>query len=117
MPVKNPPARPALGTARVADRRETRHNSGMAEDFIMRMRLQEVLAYRQLQSTVRSGANRTLFNAGILLFLDYVIYLARGLDPFVVIYSILALLEFAVGLWKKFFPTLEAVLVDGFVLA
>jgi len=89
----------------------------MTEDFIMRMRLEEVLAYRRLQQTVRSGANRTIINAGILLFLDYLIFQLKGrIDLVIIIYLMLALAELAVGLWKKFFPTLEAVLVDGFVL-
>ena len=73
----------------------------MAEDFIMRMRLEEVLAYRRLQQTVRSGANRTIINAGILLFLDYLIFQLKGqIDLVIIIYLMLALAELAVGLWK-----------------
>jgi hypothetical protein len=89
----------------------------MTDDAEMRLRLQQVVAYRQLCRTIRSRANHTLVNAAIWLGLTYFLYnLERGLTPIVLAYLVLGVGELLVGLWKKLTPTLEAVLADGLIL-
>lgn len=83
----------------------------------MRYRLQQVLAYRQLQAAVRAGATHTLVNACIWLGLTFLIFQNAGPDPMLLAYLGLGVGELFVGIWKKAWPTLEAVLVDGLVSA
>lgn len=86
----------------------------MTDDDNMRFRLQQVLAYRHLQAAVRAGATHTLINA--VIWLGLTVMLFQG-DPILLAYLGLGLAELAVGLWKKVWPTLEAVLADGLVVA
>jgi hypothetical protein len=89
----------------------------MTDDSTMRFRLQQVLAYRHLQAAVRSGASHTLVNAAIWIALTFMLFQAMGLNPVLLAYLGLGVAELLVGLWKKMWPTLEAVLADGLVLA
>lgn len=88
----------------------------MTDDATMRFRLQQVIAYRQVRAAVRAGAGHTLINALIMLGLTYFLYTAVGADSIVLTYGAIGLAELAVGLWKKFAPSVEAVLADGLIL-
>jgi hypothetical protein len=89
----------------------------MTDDAMMRARLQQVLAYRQLQAAVRAGATHTIVNAVIWMALTFMIFQGVGPQPYLIAYFGLAVGELLVGFWKKLWPTLEAILVDGLVAA
>jgi hypothetical protein len=86
------------------------------DDAEMRLRLQRMVAYRHVCASVRAGATHTLVNAAIMLGLTYAIYTATGPDPILIPYLCIGLAELAVGVWKKWRPSIEAVVVDGLVL-
>ena len=86
----------------------------MTDDDNMRFRLQQVLAYRQLQASVRSGASHTLM--GGLVWLGLAALLFNNNFGFVAAYIALGCAELAIGVWKRLWPSLEAVLADGLVL-
>ena len=65
----------------------------MTDDDSMRFRLQQVLAYRHLQASVRSGANHTLFNAAIWIGLTAMLFQALGFNPILIAYLGLGLAE------------------------
>jgi hypothetical protein len=88
----------------------------MSDDLMMRFRLQQVAAYRQLCASVRAGASHTLINAVIWLALTWMLYNIVGLDLVVLVYLGIGVAELLVGLWKKAHPVPEAVLADGLVL-
>jgi hypothetical protein len=85
-------------------------------EYELRARLQQMAAYREICQAVRSGAGHTLFNAVLWLALTFYIYNAMGPHPWLLVYAALGLAELFVGLWKKFAPSVEAVLADGLVL-
>jgi len=88
----------------------------MTDDATMRFRLQQVASYRQVRAAVRAGASHTLINALIWLGITALLYEAIGPSPVVFIQFAIGLGELGVGVWKKFYPTVEAVLVDGLIL-
>ena len=84
----------------------------MTDDFIMRFRLQQVLAYRELCRHIRSSGRGNILFAGLMLALAY--YTFRPNASIVsVLYAGLALAELAVGLFKWMFPSAEGVLFDA----
>jgi hypothetical protein len=89
---------------------------GMTDDELMRLRLQQVAAYRQVCAAVRAGAGHTLFNAALMGGLTYLLYANFGPHPILLVNAALAVGELAVGLWKKARPSIDAVLVDGLLV-
>ena len=84
----------------------------MTDDFIMRFRLQQVLAYRELCRQSRSSGRGNVFFAGLMLTLAY--YTFRPNAPIIsILYAGLAFAELAVGLFKWMFPSAEGVLFDA----
>lgn len=88
----------------------------MADDFEMRMRLQQVAAYRDLCRRVRRTGRENVVFAIIMLVLAYMIS-QNGANPIVLaLYIMLALGELLVGLFKMVKPCAEGILLDGIVL-
>ena len=88
----------------------------MTDDFIMRFRLQQVLAYRELCRHIRSSGRGNILFAGLMLALAYYTFQpkAQGLIAIVsFLYVGLAFAELAVGLFKWLFPSAEGVLFDA----
>jgi hypothetical protein len=84
----------------------------------LRETFDRVNSYRYVTDHVRSTAGRTLFNGGFMLVIAWLAWPGNN-EPnvFVLSYAVLGLLEVAVGLWKKFAPTVECVLADAIVNA
>ena len=88
----------------------------MSDDFEMRMRLQQVAAYRELCRGVRRSGRDNVAFAGLMAFLAYMVW-KGGANPFVLaFYGLLIGSELAVGLFKWVFPSAEGHLFDGLVL-
>jgi hypothetical protein len=91
----------------------------MAEEAIMRSRLQRVAAYRELcRSVQRSGRENVVF-ALIMLGLAYAMFwppMAGIMEIVFYLYAGMALAEFAVGLFKVLMPRAEGILLDAFIL-
>lgn len=88
----------------------------MADETEMRMRLQQVAAYRELCRGVRRSGRDNIVFAALMAFLAYMVW-KNGLNPFfLVFYGILIGSELAVGLYKWAFPSAEGHLFDGLVL-
>jgi hypothetical protein len=85
-------------------------------EFELRARLQQMAGYRQICQLVRARAGHTLVNALIWLGLTYYLFTAIGPHPMLLGYLALGVAELLVGLWKKFAPSVEAVLADGLIL-
>ena len=83
---------------------------------MMRFRLQQVAAYRQLCASVRAGATHTLVNAVIWLGLTWGLFRPFLPESLLYVYLGVGVAELLVGLWKKIHPVPEAVLADGIVL-
>src|SRR5438552_2392960 len=79
----------------------------------MRAVLARVAAYRGVCEAVRRGANHTLFNGFLFLGLTYFWYTQFGLHPVIITYTVIGVGEVLVGLWKKWRPSPEGVLVDS----
>jgi hypothetical protein len=83
----------------------------------MRETLHRVSVYKQVCEAVRARANNTIFNG--LLFLGITALIAwpgpgKNGYPFIVyVFGAIGIGEVLVGLWKKFAPSPEGVLVDG----
>lgn len=81
--------------------------------------MRQVAAYRRVCEQVRRKAIGTMVNGFILLGLWYVLdgmHPARRFDLFSMLFLGLAVLDIAVGLLNRFFPTAEGILLDGVVL-
>ena len=79
--------------------------------------LRQIAAYRALCQEVKQKANWGLVFGGIMLGVWYFAIPAREqFGIFGLIYLGLAALEFTAGLWNKFSPSPEGILVDGLVL-
>lgn len=88
----------------------------MSDDFEMRMRLQQVAAYRELCRGVRRSGRDNIVFAGLMAFLAYMVW-KGGPNPLLLsFYGILIGSELAVGLYKWAFPSAEGHLFDGLVL-
>jgi hypothetical protein len=88
----------------------------MTDDSEMRLRLQQVAAYRELCRGVRRSGRDNIVFAGLMAFLAYMVW-KGGLNPFLLIfYGVLIGSELAVGLFKWAFPSAEGHLFDGLVL-
>lgn len=107
-------------------RRRPRYSRGishsgvrMTDDLIMRFRLQQVAAYRDLCGSIRRSGRQNVGFAMLMLFLAYYSFQpgAGGIGQFVfILYAGLALAEFAVGLFKWVHPSAEGVLLDALIL-
>ncbi len=89
----------------------------MIDDPMMRLRLQQVAAYRDLCKNVRRSGRGNVFFAMLMLFLAYITFQPGAGIPFLyLLYIGLALGELAVGLFKFLHPSAEGILLDGLVL-
>jgi hypothetical protein len=91
----------------------------MSEEAIMRARLQQVAAYRELCRSVARGGRDNVAWALLMLGLAYYSFRpnANGLVAIVfMLYVGLALAELTVGLFKLLLPCAEGVLLDAFIL-
>lgn len=83
----------------------------------MRSTLTKVLTYRHLRERVRRKSNSTLFFG---LFMVGIWWFTAGRHndwgPFSIIYLSIAMLEVSVGILNRLFPSLEGILIDGFVI-
>jgi hypothetical protein len=88
----------------------------MSDEANMRLRLQQVAAYRELcRSVQRSGRENVVF-ALIMLGFAYFIYSAGGNPDVAVLFGVLAVGELLVGLFKWTVPSAEGLLLDALVL-
>lgn len=88
----------------------------MSDEFTMRLRLQNVAAYRELRRGVqRSGRENVVF-AVVMLGLAYFVHQNGGNPTAAVIYIALGVGELLVGLFKWTFPSAEGLILDGLVL-
>jgi len=89
----------------------------MVDDFEMRMRLQQVAAYRELCRGVRRSGRENVIFAVIMMFLAFVVSQQGQARPLIlVLFGILIVGELLVGLFKWLVPSAEGVLLDGVVL-
>jgi hypothetical protein len=91
----------------------------MTDDLVMRMRLQQVAAYRALRRAVRRTGRENVFFAMVMLGLAYYAFnlgVGKPINLLVLVYVGLALGELAVGLFKTVFPSAEGILLDAIVL-
>jgi len=88
----------------------------MADDLEMRMRLQQVAAYRELCLGVRRSGRDNIVFAALMAFLAYMVWKGGPNAFLLVFYGILIGSELAVGLFKWAFPSAEGHLFDGLVL-
>ncbi len=92
----------------------------MSDDSAMRLRLQQVAAYRELCRGVRRSGRENVFFASLMLFLAYLSWANApqfaAVIMVLVLYGILAGGELLVGLYKWLAPSAEGVLLDGIVL-
>lgn len=88
----------------------------MADEFQMRMRLQQVAAYRELCRGVRRSGRENVVFAVIMMFLAYIVIQAQANPLIIALYGILIVGELLVGLFKWLMPSAEGVLLDGIVL-
>ncbi|MBN9122364.1 MAG: hypothetical protein J0I06_25025 [Planctomycetes bacterium] len=87
-----------------------------ASEADMRLRLQQVAAYRELrQSVARSGRENVVY-AALMLGFAYFIYSAGGNRDVALLFGALSAGELLVGLFKWVFPSAEGLLLDAFVL-
>lgn len=90
---------------------------GMTDDFEMRMRLQQVAAYRELCRGVRRSGRANVLFAGVMILLASVVTQQGQAPPLVLgLFGILIVGELLVGLFKWLVPSAEGVLLDGLVL-
>ncbi len=84
----------------------------------MRMTLARVAAYRKVCDHVRAGASSTMFTGALFLGFAYLNYSMIGrFHPILYGQIILGVGELLVGLWKKFRPSPECVLLDGILIS
>lgn len=92
----------------------------MSADLEMRMRLQQVAAYRELCRGVRRSGRGNIIFASFMLFLAYLVWDAggarRAVPLTIVVFAALAAGELLVGLYKWLAPSAEGVLLDALVL-
>ncbi|MBY0460769.1 MAG: hypothetical protein K2V38_25905 [Gemmataceae bacterium] len=88
----------------------------MSDEFTMRLRLQQVAAYRELRRGVRKSGRENVVFALIMLGLAAFLHNANQPQVVVILYAALAAGELLVGLFKWAFPSAEGVLLDAFVL-
>jgi hypothetical protein len=90
----------------------------MSDEFTMRLRLQQVAAYRELRRSVqRSGRENVVF-ALVMLGIAYFIYSNGGPAgrASAVLFGVLAVGELCVGVFKWLVPTAEGLILDALVL-
>lgn len=80
----------------------------------LKVTFHRVAAYRQICDVVRGTANATLFHG--FIFAAFAMLLYRIAGPGSIMFLIctgVAIIEFAVGFWKKLRPSIECILVDA----
>ena len=88
----------------------------MSEEFIMRMRLQHVAAYRELCRAVQMGGRQNVIFALVMLGIAYYFHTLGAFWLITLLYAALAAGELLVGLFKWFVPSAEGVLLDALVM-
>lgn len=88
----------------------------MSDEATMRLRLQRVAAYRELcRSVQRSGRENVIF-AVIMGALGYYLHTQGRGDITIILYTVIAVGELCIGLFKWLFPSANGLLLDGVVL-
>ena len=88
----------------------------MSDELNMRLRLQNVAAYRELRRGVQKSGRENVVFALVMLGLAYFMRSANAPLPVVLLYAALAGGELLVGLFKWVFPSAEGLILDGLVL-
>jgi hypothetical protein len=88
----------------------------MSDDATMRLRLQQVAAYRELRRSVQRGGRENVVFALVMLGLAYFVHQGGGNQNAVILYGVLAVGEMCVGFFKWMFPSAEGLILDGLVL-
>ncbi len=88
----------------------------MSDEITMRMRLQNVAAYRELCKAVQRSGRENVVYAVVMLGLAYFVFTTGAPLLFVLLYAGLALGELFVGLFKWVAPSAECLALDGVVL-
>jgi hypothetical protein len=89
----------------------------MTDQLTMRLRLQQVAAYRELRRSVqRSGRENVVFSL-VMMGLAYFLHSQGLAGAFLLLYCVLIAGELLVGLFKWAAPSAEGFLLDGFVMA
>jgi hypothetical protein len=88
----------------------------MSDDATMRLRLQNVAAYRELRRSVQRGGRENVVFALVMLGIAYYMYQGGGNQNVAILYGVLAVGEMLVGLFKWMVPTAEGLILDGIVL-
>ncbi|MBM3983670.1 MAG: hypothetical protein FJ304_26050 [Planctomycetes bacterium] len=90
----------------------------MTDESTMRVRLQQVAAYRELCRSVQRGGRENVVFALIMLGLAYLIYSGGGAanERAAILFGIIAAGELLVGLYKWFAPSAFGLFLDGVVM-
>jgi hypothetical protein len=87
----------------------------MSDETIMRLRLQNVAAYRELCRSVQQGGRQNVAYSLVIFGLAYFME-TIGARSLAVFYCFLALGELLVGLYKWFVPSAEGLILDAGIL-
>lgn len=90
----------------------------MSDQVTMRLRLQQVAAYRELCRSVQRSGRENVVYAVLMLGLAYFIYSTGGNlnEQVALVFGALALGELFVGLYKWFVPSAFGLFLDGVVM-
>lgn len=88
----------------------------MSDEVNMRLRLQQVAAYRELRRGVQKSGRENVVFALVMLGLAAFMHSANAPLLMVLLYGTLAAGELLVGLFKWVFPSAEGLILDGLVL-
>ncbi len=88
----------------------------MSDEANMRLRLQNVAAYRELRCNVQKSGRENVAFALIMLGIAYFMYTLNQQTFVVLLYAALATGELLVGLFKWAVPSAEGLVLDGMVL-
>src|SRR5438067_1146172 len=88
----------------------------MSDEATMRLRLQNVAAYRELRRSVQRGGRENVVFALVMLGIAYFSHTNRAPEFVILLYLGLGVGELLVGLFKWAFPSAECLILDGLVL-
>lgn len=87
----------------------------MSDEATMRLRLQQVAAYRELRRSVARGGRENVIFALVMLAFAYFIHQGGNLSV-ALFFGVLAMGELLVGLFKWMWPSAEGFVLDALVL-
>jgi hypothetical protein len=88
----------------------------MSDEANMRLRLQQVAAYRELRRSVARGGRENVVFALVMLAFAYFIHQGGGNLGVTLFFALLAAGELLVGLFKWMWPSAEGLVLDALVL-